>query len=732
MSEPEPRLPDPQPASASGPSIDAKRSGDLSALPLRLAYRTGRDDLVRDFFVPCLEAAVLYRRAAGYFTSAGLALAARGVASLALRKGRMRLVVSPHLEPDDIAALERAEADPTAVLRSIAARTLADIEDAIVKDRLNALAWLAAAGLLEIKLALRVDPRGSYLRGLFHVKTGIFTDADGRQVSFIGSANETAGGLVENFEHIEVFRSWADPEARVQATVEDFEHLWRNDTPGLRVFDFRDAGREILERYRDPDRPPPGLDLDAVRDPGQGTGFAPPTGLDLRPYQKDAIRAWSAAGGRGIFAMATGSGKTLTALVLAAKVAERNRPLVVLVVCPFISLCRQWIREIAAFGGSAVACMEGRERWTARLDEGYQRLTAGLDRLLIVVATNATLQSEPFQTRLLPRVATGTIHHLLIADEVHNLGADRARDALPDGIRMRLGLSATPERHFDPAGTAAVLGYFGEIIYQYDLPQAIADGRLCRYRYHPVLVELTDAETDQYIDLTKRLARLVHPDSGDAELGQAALRLLVRRARLIGAASNKLAALHRVIAAQPERPTKAIFYCGDGRTTDGIGADEIRQIQAVARLLGEQHGLRVRNFTFRETPEERDAILRDLRSGFLDGVVAIRCLDEGIDLPDLHMGFLLASSANPRQFVQRRGRLLRNAPGKPRAEIFDFIVSPPEPNADHSDAEFNIERSLLKRELTRTTHFAETAENGAEALTALHPLRVSHNLVSFE
>jgi hypothetical protein len=126
---------------------------NLTHIPLKLTYRTGRDDLVHDFFIPCLETAVLYRRAAGYFTSAGLALAARGVASLALRRGRMRLVVSPHLEPDDCAALERAQENPAAVLRAIAARSLAEIEDALIKDRLNALAWLAAAGLLEIKLA---------------------------------------------------------------------------------------------------------------------------------------------------------------------------------------------------------------------------------------------------------------------------------------------------------------------------------------------------------------------------------------------------------------------------------------------------------------------------------------------------------------------------------------------------------------------------------------------------
>lgn len=698
----------------------------LRALQLKLSYRTGRDDLPRDFFVPCLSAAVLYQRAAGYFTSAGLALAARGVASLALRRGRMHLVVSPHQEPEDIEALRRAEDDPVAALRGIAARSLAELEDALIADPLNALAWLAASGLLKVRLALRVDARGGYTRGLFHAKNGIFTDDNGDQVSFTGSANETAGGLVENFEYLEVFRSWHDPEGRVAAAAADFAALWDNQMPGLTVIEFSAATRELLERFRDPERPPPGLAPHQVNEPRPDAGFAPPPDLRLRPYQQDAIAAWRDAGGRGILALATGTGKTLTALVLAARVAARNRPLAIIVTCPFINLCQQWLREIAAFGGRGIPCFEGRDRWQAQLDEGYQRLHAGLDRLLIAVTTNATLQSETFQTRLRAR-SSGAIHHLLIADEVHNLGATGTRGALPEGIRLRLGLSATPERHLDPEGTAAVLDYFGPVVYEYPLEQAIADGRLCRYRYHPVLVELTDEEADEYLTITQRLARFIHGAPDQAEINQAALHLLMRRARLIGAAASKLTALDRVIADLPQPPQRAIFYCGDGRTTDAITAAERRHIQAVAHLLGEAHRLRVRNFTFRESPQEREAILRDLSTGFLDGVVAIRCLDEGIDLPELRMGFLLASATNPRQFIQRRGRLLRNAPGKDRAEIYDFIVQPPDLGDD--DAAFNLERRFFARELKRVVQFCQTAENGAVALDTLLPLRLRYNLL---
>jgi DNA phosphorothioation system restriction enzyme len=702
----------------------------LNQLQLQLSYRTGRGDMVKDLFVPCLEQSILYRRAAGYFTSFGLGLAARGIASLASRKGVMRLVASPHLEPGDVEALKIAAERPQDALRAIVARSMIEIEGALLQDRLNALAWLAASGCLEIRLALRLDGDGNISRGIFHEKTGIFTDELDEHVAFSGSSNETAGGLVENFESVDVFRSWIDPDGRVAQKISDFDALWNDTTPGLRVIDFTKAGSELLEYFRDPNRPPPGFRSSLVNDAGQDEFFRPPTGFDLRLYQGDAIRAWSNARGKGILAMATGSGKTLTALVLASKVAEKNTPLVLIVVCPFINLCKQWLREMAAFGLHPVACYEGRQRWESLLEEGYQRLAAGLSKVHAIVTTNATFQSDAFQARIRPRV--DGFHHLLIADECHNLGAENIQKALPEGIQLRLGLSATPDRHHDPLGTQAIVDYFGGVVYEFSLPRAIAEGQLCQYRYHPVLVSLSETEAEEYMEISAKLGRMIggkNKDKSD-EIGQAAMRLLIRRARLLGSAVNKQDALDRIISSLPERPKKALFYCGDGRTTDSITDEDVRQIQAVSRLLGEKHGLRVRNFTYRESAEEREEILRDLSSGFLDAVVAIRCLDEGIDLPDLRMGFLLASSSNPRQFVQRRGRLLRHAPGKKRAIIYDFIIQPPDFGGKLDDDAFNMERSFFQRELKRISDFCETAENGPEAMHLLREIRLNYNLIS--
>lgn len=695
---------------------------------LRVSYRTGRDDLVRDFYLPCLERAILYRRAVGYFTSSSLASAARGVASLVSRHGKMQLVASPHLEESDIEALELAKANPSNVLRKIIERSLVEIEDLLVRTRLNALAWLIADGALEIRLALRLDEHGRLARGIYHEKIGIFTDADGNHIAFAGSANETAGGLVDNFESVKVFWSWDDAQARVSEEIGNFDALWNNRTPGLRIVDFTEISRELLQRYRLAHRPDPhegrGEDWIPAQDVKPGTV---PSDLELRSYQKDAIREWLKRNGRGILAMATGSGKTLTALFLACKVAERNRPLVIVVVCPYLNLAKQWGREMARFGISAIPCFEGRAKWEFRLQEAYQKLGAGLTEIIGVVVSNDTFLSPAFQATLQPKLG----YHLLIADEVHNLGAGKLKTALPDFIQLRLGLSATPERRYDEEGTKAIADYFGDVAYEFTIADAIkADPPvLCPYHYHPVLVDLTPEEAERYHALTQQLCRHISSDD-EASMSDEMFWLLIKRTRLLASAANKLQALTKILKSLETPLEKAIVYCGDGRVEQPLTEEDERQISAVTRLLGEEHGLRVRKFTCDEGMEERESILMSLRDGSLDAVVAIRCLDEGIDLPDVRIGFLLASSTNPRQFIQRRGRLLRRAPGKTRAIIYDFIVRPPDFGGDTDEKEFNLERKLFRRELERVQEFCASAENGPAALNKLHDLRLHYNLIA--
>ena len=680
--------------------------------------------------------------------------------AFAANGGRARWVTSPILsEPDWIALYSGIQAREDAALRASLSRSIEDLQRSLEQDTLAALTWMVADGILDFRLAV---PRERLAGGEFHDKFGIFTDAEGNRVSFNGSYNDSLQGT-RNYESIKVFCSWEPAFAPlVEADARRFEKLWNNEDPNVRVYLLPDAARAQILKLRpnvrpyqapleartspdqvftpatepnqDRDQPiPSGSNAELVdEDPDPfSQRLTLPSELQLRDYQRNAIRAWSANQGRGIFAMATGTGKTLTALTLATKIAERNadHPFAVIVLCPYINLCRQWETEFRKFGVKALGCYEGRANWETLFDEAHQRLHAQLAKVAAFVVSNATFISESFQSRLRARLAGSSVTHLLIADEAHNLGAKRMQKCLPPEISLRLALSATPERHHDPEGTQAVFDYFSRVVFTFSLDRAIAEGFLTRYEYHPVLVTLSPEEAQQYWDITRELVRYFPAEEG-GELGEGALRLLIKRARLIGSAADKITQLDLLLQKLSQKPRRALFYCGDGRVSDTATSESKRQIEAVAQLLGNEHNLRVRTFTYQEKTSEREDMLRDLRTGFLDGVVAIRCLDEGIDLPALETGFLLASSSNPRQFIQRRGRLLRLAPGKDKATIYDFVVVPPPMDGDINDAAFNLERNLFRGELRRITDFCQTALNGYAALESLADLRKHYNLLT--
>jgi superfamily II DNA or RNA helicase len=283
----------------------------------------------------------------------------------------------------------------------------------------------------------------------------------------------------------------------------------------------------------------------------------------------------------------------------------------------------------------------------------------------LLVVVNNTFANPQFQGLL------AGIHDnlLLVADEMHNLGAPRLRRSLPDKANFRLGLSATPDRHGDEQGTKALADYFGPPVLEFGLKEAIEHGFLCQYYYHPVIVPLTEDEMSVYKELSVRIARAYASDGDDDGPSDLVKRLLIERARLVGKAENKTIKLLPLLE---ERRTSQfnLVYCGDAKDGDG------RQVDRVLRLIGTRIRMRANRFTAEETPTEREELLRDFASGRLQALVAIRCLDEGVDVPRTETAYILASSTNPRQFIQRRGRVLRRAPGKHTATIYDFITVP--------------------------------------------------------
>lgn len=713
---------------------DSPRQG-LASLTVADRYRTGTHDLLSDFYVPCLTHAIRYDRAVGFFTTGSIALAAQGLSALVERSGRVRLVASPRLNPDDVAAIVRGYKlrEDDAVDRMLAELSYSVVSNAsrFSQARLHLVTWMVAHGILDLRVALIDHPKAA---GIYHEKLGLVEDAFGNTVAFSGSSNESIMGIQHNFESFNVFRSWiTEDERRVREHRRDFDRLWDDETVGLRVLELPQAVHDRLIELA-PSECPIEPEYEAAREKNAGkrtrsmAGTLPtrPQDFELRDYQKEAIVSWLDVGYHGIWSMATGSGKTVTALSAMSAVVgamhELERPVLVVIVVPYRILVDQWKREIERFGVTPVLCYGDSSAWVERFLELLAELRTGSVGVLVAITTNATFAGDYFQAvwDAAPRDV------LLIADEVHNLGAPRNLDSLPGMADMRLGLSATPLRHRDTAGSEGLLRYFGEITYEFGLRDALDRGFLTPYRYFPIQVALTDDEAHHYLELTEKISRLVGINGDLDEIGDGPLKtLLFRRARLIGGASNKLAALEDSIAPFTS-DFGTLVYCSDA-TFDGVLEDlPQRQLEAVVHLLGRRLGMHVHPYTSREDDATRTEIERRFRARELAALVAIRCLDEGVDLPDIRRAFILASTTNPRQFIQRRGRVLRRAPGKDSAEIYDFVVVPPPGETDrHRD----LDRRLFRRELERVVEFASSASNGPQALNSLLDVRRRYDLL---
>lgn len=443
-----------------------------------------------------------------------------------------------------------------------------------------------------------------------------------------------------------------------------------------------------------------------------------PASIQLRQYQKIAVANWFANNGRGTLKMATGSGKTITALAIAAQLYQQIGLQVLLVVCPYRHLVTQWARECEKFGLQPILAFENVHNWQSQLSTALYNVGSG-NSFVTVITTNSTLIGEGFQSQLkyFPDKS------LIIGDEAHNLGTTRLEQSLPRTIGLRLALSATPERYFDEIGTEFIFDYFGSVLQpELTLADAIRQGALVHYLYYPILVDLTPAEAHAYARLTTRIGWIL----GSKEEGTLpdVTALLMQRARLVGAAANKLSALRELMRSRLDT-SHTLFYCGDGTVEGAISQESDRQLASVARMLGVELGYRVNTYTASTPLAQREKLRQQFESGQLQGLVAIRCLDEGVDIPAIQTAVILASSSNPRQFVQRRGRILRPSPGKERATLFDMIVLPPELDRQT----WEVERNLLRKELKRFVEFADLADNAGSARIKLLNLQKRYGLL---
>lgn len=692
--------------------------------PLQPLYTIPGDDLIGEVLIPAMSAASSLRCMVGFFSSAAFRHVAPGIAQFVNgTNGTFQLLISPALDDADSEALRTAVANRDDVLRR-AAETLLEgaklSDSALEQHTLDCLAYLLAAGRLDIRFVLMADG------GMFHPKVWIFHDDRDLLVAH-GSSNVTVAGLLFNFEAVSVERSWAGEEAmtRTLRFRDLFERLWSGDDPDTLTLDLS-AGLELARRV--PTVPPTIEDFwrawhaDAVR------GLIPPLpsgrlisepNPDLVPHetlripyglawesgafrhQARAVRAWEEAVGRGLLSMATGSGKTVTSLICATRLQDSSeQPLFVVIAAPYRPLVEQWREEVRDFGVTPVGSGHlGSAARDSIISEAVRRLSHRVSDVEIAVVTHDYLLSDGFSA-LLESIPT-SVATLLIADEVHNLGRPRFLARPPNEFQYRIGLSATPVLQYNEAGTQAIADYFGNTVFEFGLADAIGVC-LVPYNYFIHPVPLAADEMAQWDDLTEKLVRVGfvgHDEGLDGNLSPEVLALLVKRRSVLEAAAAKVGMLRELLEQEGvDEVRHTLVYCSDKRP---------EQLVAVNRELLDL-GLFVRQLTAAETSDRHRTadILQDFGRGVYQVITCKRVLDEGVDLPQVRQAFLLASSTVRRQWVQRRGRVLRrcDAIGKTIADLHDFLVVPDNQTSSSG-------RAILRQELDRARTFAELAAN---------------------
>jgi superfamily II DNA or RNA helicase len=676
----------------------------LKDLTVGYGYDTSKSDVdvVSEFLEPCLQNSITYDRLSGYFSSKFLALAAKGLGSFISSEGKMRLVMSAQLSPSDFSRLTAnvATGEDYASLFENRMSDASQLADEMYKHHFEAMCWLLANDRLEIRLSIYQGEEAHAVDPIFHPKLGIFTDINGDKISFSGSVNETAKGWTGNVEEFKVFRSWEPQSAGYfNQDADSFERHWN----GAKDSDFITvplpvALREKLISVAPEDMP----NLPRKKSDAQSK---PKTIVKLRNYQLDAIKHWVDAGKIGILAMATGTGKTKTAKGCIENVMKDGSSVIV-ITAPYEHIALQWVEELRDYDPILASSSNN---WVPRVKQAASHKAMSWIKHCVVVAVQKTAAGDKFEG-LMSDLVPLFDNSLFVGDEVHGLGATSYQRALNPIFASRLGLSATPERYFDEPGTKAVSDYFSKIVYEFDTKTALAwrdpetkQRALCDYKYYPEFVELSAEELKEYGELTEKIGAAIGM-LGDGGTSKSLEMLLFARAAIVKKAASKIPALESIISGGNVNISSALIYCHD-----------FEQLMQVAEILNKK-GITYQKITGDESTSpsaefqghsQREWILKQFADGNTRVLLAIKCLDEGVDIPGARMAFILASSGNPREFIQRRGRLLRPSESKPYAEIFDFIVAP----SFSSDKLNEQEKKVFSKELERIRDLSEDALN---------------------
>lgn len=699
-------------------------------------YRSGVDNLLQDFYIPILSRASKYDRAVGFFSSELLISALKGIAEFVQNDGRMRLVVGHALSDEEYIAVlgDDSGAFSKQLLDQFWSDLLEDEAQSQGDTRKlgsKVLGYLIANGYLDLKFALRP-------LGMYHEKIGVVYDEAGNTIVFNGSANETVYGLRPgyNAESITVFKSWDEQafENYGSGFVEDFERLWSGNYEDTLTIDIHsELYEELIERGQSvsdehirevltPDEVQPPWTTATQRSsyprsPSKMGGHP----FSIRPHQVAAIKSWQENDFSGILKLSTGSGKTITSIYAATRIFEERkangRSSALVIAVPYIELAEQWVGELRNFNIFPHKIWGNRKDWERGMKSALSAHNlSSKPSFIAMLCVNKSLKSTAFQD-LLGKVDAGQM--IFIGDECHNHGAISFQTTLPTKARYKLGLSATPFKseddevdvQFPNPSKDRILDFYGQVVHEFSLQDAINAEILCQYRYEIVPVRLSAQEQELYDAISYEIGLIIASAGGGALSSEQQHRLNLqasKRSRLLGAVEEKLDALDELLRKIPRKKrAKTLIYCGEGRPVDEEGdvlIDEDKTIESVSLLL-HKNGWSSTRFTSEESGMRRREIMESFKLGSIDALVSMKVLDEGVDVPQCDTAIITASTRNERQFIQRRGRVLRKAEGKTEATIYDFVTLPNE------CGEARYRSALKEAELQRVDDFCASANN---------------------
>lgn len=621
----------------------------LKDLDIKKSYIScGDENIAKSFLVPALKHTKLYQRSVGFFSSSVFEPILDGVVALARNGGNIQLIASPRLNEEDIQAITLGYEKRDAIIQNAFTRDFIAEVEGFDEIRLQVLIDLIAKGTLDIRIAVTDTV------GIYHDKLGILEDFNGNVVVFYGSANSSASGYQKNYEKIRTVKSWIEADAEsIADEQEEFRSLWDGTNPFVKVYPYRESAKANL--------------LTVLERKQSGSGAKSNAPIQLRDYQKEAITSWVNNDYHGFYVMATGTGKTWTAIFSAKELLEKH-PAMVVICAPYKHLVRQWADDVVKTFPDAKLIMVSSEnpQWEQQINHEVIRKKYNPNNQIIIISTIASFKMDRFMSAL----RKSKDDKLLIVDEAHRF-SDRPEE-LKNDFKYMLGLSATPFSGTSAQKGMELMEFFGGQVFNLPIEVALERGFLVPYYYHPIYVYATEDEEGKFRYHTQRILscfknnRCINPDL--------LVKSLRNRLRVISMAEAKQTQIDEIINRISERD-HFVVYCGDGRLFDNNSGEELRHIQSVKRVLT-AHGFKSSQFTATENMAVRMELVDAFNKGEISAMAAIRCLDEGINIPSIKSALILSSNDDYREFVQRRGRILRKYNNKAFANIYDVIVLP--------------------------------------------------------